>query len=158
LQEKLMQKAGVDRLHALYLAIDLVRRGGTISILGVYGGMADPLPMLTLFDKQIQLRTQELARALDARPVAIPAGVRACRAERELATASPADPAGLARHGPCSPDHGHPPRPGGAGLAAAPQLDRCDPRGARGAAGRGRGADAAAPARKSRALRAGAGG
>jgi threonine dehydrogenase-like Zn-dependent dehydrogenase len=54
--EKFMQKAGVDRLHALYLAIDIVRRGGTISLIGVYGGMADPLPMLTLFDKQIQLR------------------------------------------------------------------------------------------------------
>jgi threonine dehydrogenase-like Zn-dependent dehydrogenase len=54
--EPLMQKAGIDRLHAFYLAIDIVRRGGTISLSGVYGGMADPLPMLTLFDKQIQLR------------------------------------------------------------------------------------------------------
>jgi len=53
---KLMKKAGVDRLSALYTAIDAVRRGGTISIIGVYGGMTDPLPMLTLFDKQIQLR------------------------------------------------------------------------------------------------------
>ncbi len=53
---KLMKKAGVDRLSALYTAIDAVRRGGTISIIGVYGGMADPLPMLTIFDKQIQLR------------------------------------------------------------------------------------------------------
>jgi threonine dehydrogenase-like Zn-dependent dehydrogenase len=53
---KLMEKAGIDRLHALYLAIDIVRRGGTISLSGVYGGMADPLPMLTIFDKQIQLR------------------------------------------------------------------------------------------------------
>jgi threonine dehydrogenase-like Zn-dependent dehydrogenase len=52
----MMQKAGVDRLDALYSAIDIVRRGGTISLVGVYGGMADPLPMLTLFDKQIQLR------------------------------------------------------------------------------------------------------
>ena len=52
----MMQKAGVDRLDALYSAIDIVRRGGTISLIGVYGGMADPLPMLTLFDKQIQLR------------------------------------------------------------------------------------------------------
>lgn len=52
----LMQRAGVDRLGALYSAIDIVRRGGTISIIGVYGGMADPIPMLTLFDKQIQLR------------------------------------------------------------------------------------------------------
>ena len=55
LAEKLMTKVGVDRLAALHAAIDLVRRGGTISIIGVYGGMADPLPMLTLFDKQIQL-------------------------------------------------------------------------------------------------------
>jgi threonine dehydrogenase-like Zn-dependent dehydrogenase len=53
---QLMQRAGIDRLHALYLAIDIVRRGGTISLIGVYGGMADPLPMLTIFDKQIQLR------------------------------------------------------------------------------------------------------
>jgi threonine dehydrogenase-like Zn-dependent dehydrogenase len=53
---KLMTTAGTDRLAALYTAIDLVRRGGTISLSGVYGGMADPMPMLTLFDKQIQLR------------------------------------------------------------------------------------------------------
>jgi threonine dehydrogenase-like Zn-dependent dehydrogenase len=33
-----------------------VRRGGTISLSGVYGGASSPLPMLTLFDKQIQLR------------------------------------------------------------------------------------------------------
>ncbi|CRZ17339.1 zinc-dependent alcohol dehydrogenase [Mycolicibacterium neworleansense] len=52
----LMQTAGVDRLDAFYSAIDIVRRGGTISLIGVYGGMADPLPMLTLFDKQVQLR------------------------------------------------------------------------------------------------------
>jgi threonine dehydrogenase-like Zn-dependent dehydrogenase len=51
-----MQTAGVDRMAAFYEAIDVVRRGGTISLSGVYGGMADPLPMLTLFDKQIQLR------------------------------------------------------------------------------------------------------
>lgn len=56
LQAKLMQRAGVDRMHALYTAIDLVRRGGTISIIGVYGGMADPMPMLQLFDKQVTLR------------------------------------------------------------------------------------------------------
>ncbi|MCX9191658.1 glutathione-dependent formaldehyde dehydrogenase [Carbonactinospora thermoautotrophica] len=56
LAAKLMEKMGVDRLGAFHLAIDIVRRGGTISLIGVYGGMADPLPMLTLFDKQIQLR------------------------------------------------------------------------------------------------------
>ncbi|MGW0465151.1 zinc-dependent alcohol dehydrogenase [Streptomyces sp. NPDC003027] len=54
--QRLMEFAGVDRLQALHTAIDIVRRGGTISVVGVYGGMADPLPMLTLFDKQIQLR------------------------------------------------------------------------------------------------------
>jgi len=52
----LMETAGVDRLGALYSAIDIVRRGGTISLSGVYGGAADPIPMMTLFDKQIQLR------------------------------------------------------------------------------------------------------
>lgn len=52
----MMENAGVDRLDALYSAIDIVRRGGTISLIGVYGGTADPIPMLTLFDKQIQLR------------------------------------------------------------------------------------------------------
>jgi threonine dehydrogenase-like Zn-dependent dehydrogenase len=52
----MMKVAGVDRLNALYSAIDIVRRGGTISLIGVYGGTADPMPMLKLFDKQIQLR------------------------------------------------------------------------------------------------------
>jgi threonine dehydrogenase-like Zn-dependent dehydrogenase len=56
LAKPMMKKAGVDRLDAFYSAIDIVRRGGTISLIGVYGGMADPLPMLTLFDKQIRLR------------------------------------------------------------------------------------------------------
>ncbi|MFJ6438307.1 glutathione-dependent formaldehyde dehydrogenase, partial [Streptomyces sp. NPDC091416] len=53
---KLMERAGIDRLGALLTAIDVVRRGGTISISGVYGGAVDPLPLLTMFDKQIQLR------------------------------------------------------------------------------------------------------
>ncbi|MFD9569136.1 zinc-dependent alcohol dehydrogenase [Streptomyces sp. NPDC059982] len=52
----LMKRAGVDRLSALHTAIDLVRRGGTVSVSGVYGGAADPMPLLTMFDKQIQLR------------------------------------------------------------------------------------------------------
>ncbi|MFE0691456.1 glutathione-dependent formaldehyde dehydrogenase [Streptomyces sp. JH002] len=56
LAERMAGKAGVDRMAALYLAIDMVRRGGTIALSGLYGGMADPLPMLTLFDKQITLR------------------------------------------------------------------------------------------------------
>ncbi|WP_175407311.1 zinc-dependent alcohol dehydrogenase [Streptomyces sp. TRM64462] len=53
---RLYEVAGTDRLAALNLAIALVRRGGTLSLSGVYGGTADPLPMRTLFDKQIQLR------------------------------------------------------------------------------------------------------
>jgi threonine dehydrogenase-like Zn-dependent dehydrogenase len=53
---KLMENAGVDRLSALNLAFELVRRGGTVSLSGVYGGTADPLPMLNIFDKQIQIR------------------------------------------------------------------------------------------------------
>ena len=54
--ERLMRKAGIDRLTAFGLAVELERRGGTISLAGVYGGMTDPVPMMTLFDKQIQLR------------------------------------------------------------------------------------------------------
>jgi threonine dehydrogenase-like Zn-dependent dehydrogenase len=50
------ERFSVDRLAALYTAIELVRRGGTISLSGVYGGTADPMPMLTMFDKQIQMR------------------------------------------------------------------------------------------------------
>jgi threonine dehydrogenase-like Zn-dependent dehydrogenase len=54
--EGMIKKMGVDRLNALHNAIDAVRRGGTVSISGVYAGKADPMPMDTLFDKQIQLR------------------------------------------------------------------------------------------------------
>jgi threonine dehydrogenase-like Zn-dependent dehydrogenase len=56
LAAKMMEKAGVDSLNALHSAIEIVRRGGTISLSGVYGGETDPMPMLTLFDKQVQLR------------------------------------------------------------------------------------------------------
>jgi hypothetical protein len=56
LAQPVVQKFGIDRLNALYTAIDIVRRGGTVSIIGVYGGMIDPMPLMTLFDKQIQLR------------------------------------------------------------------------------------------------------
>ena len=50
------QHAGVDRLAALHTSLDAVRRGGTVSLLGVYGGAADPMPLVQMFDKQIQLR------------------------------------------------------------------------------------------------------
>ncbi|MFI9595858.1 zinc-dependent alcohol dehydrogenase [Nonomuraea sp. NPDC052265] len=52
----LMSHAGVDRLAALNQAIDSVRRGGVISVIGVYGGMTDPMPMLRMFDKGVTLR------------------------------------------------------------------------------------------------------
>jgi threonine dehydrogenase-like Zn-dependent dehydrogenase len=56
LARSLMEHAGVDRLGALLTGIDAVRRGGTLSISGVYGGAASPLPLLTMFDKQLQVR------------------------------------------------------------------------------------------------------
>jgi threonine dehydrogenase-like Zn-dependent dehydrogenase len=52
----LTERAGIDRLSALHEAFAAVRRGGTVSITGVYGGMVDPMPMMELFDKQVQLR------------------------------------------------------------------------------------------------------
>jgi threonine dehydrogenase-like Zn-dependent dehydrogenase len=48
--------AGVDQLAAVSSAIDIVRRGGTVSLIGVYAGAADPMDLATMFDKQIQLR------------------------------------------------------------------------------------------------------
>ena len=56
LAEKVTERFAVDRLSALLESIDTVRRGGTISISGVYGGQLDPLPMMQLFDKGVQIR------------------------------------------------------------------------------------------------------
>jgi threonine dehydrogenase-like Zn-dependent dehydrogenase len=54
--QQVMQTAGIDRLSALHMAIELVRRGGTVSLSGVYGGAASPMPLLQMFDKQISMR------------------------------------------------------------------------------------------------------
>jgi len=54
--QRAMETVGVDRLAALHTSLDLVRRGGTVSLSGVYGGVASPMPLLSMFDKQIQLR------------------------------------------------------------------------------------------------------
>jgi threonine dehydrogenase-like Zn-dependent dehydrogenase len=54
--QPIIQKVGVDSLSAMHLAFDVVRRGGTVSLSGVYGGTADPTPFLTLFDKQVTIR------------------------------------------------------------------------------------------------------
>ena len=54
--QKVMNTAGTDRLAAMHLAFDAVRRGGTVSLSGVYAGEADPTPMKSLFDKQVSIR------------------------------------------------------------------------------------------------------
>lgn len=56
LAQKAMETAGTDRLAVLHSAIDTVRRGGTISLSGVYGGTASPMPLMTMFDKQLNFR------------------------------------------------------------------------------------------------------
>jgi threonine dehydrogenase-like Zn-dependent dehydrogenase len=53
---KAMTTVGVDKLTALHTAFDAVRRGGTVSLSGVYVGTADPTPLMTLFDKQVSIR------------------------------------------------------------------------------------------------------
>ena len=53
---KLMMNVGIDRLAALHGSIDAVRRGGTVSLVGVYGGATSPMPLMQMFDKQIQFR------------------------------------------------------------------------------------------------------
>jgi threonine dehydrogenase-like Zn-dependent dehydrogenase len=47
---------GIDRMAALHTAIKAVRRGGTVSISGVYGGELDPMPVMEMFDRGIQMR------------------------------------------------------------------------------------------------------
>ena len=54
--QPLVDKMAVDRLDALHTAVKAVRRGGTVSISGVYGGEADPMPMMEIFDRGAQLR------------------------------------------------------------------------------------------------------
>jgi threonine dehydrogenase-like Zn-dependent dehydrogenase len=54
--QPMVEKAGIDRLAALHLAIVLVQRGGTISLSGVYGGAVSPMPLLQMFDKQLNVR------------------------------------------------------------------------------------------------------
>ena len=56
LSSPMMQEGGLDRLAALYSAFDMVRRGGTVEISGVYAGNMDIIPMDTLFDKQLTIK------------------------------------------------------------------------------------------------------
>jgi threonine dehydrogenase-like Zn-dependent dehydrogenase len=54
--EKIFTTAGMDRLNSLHNAIEIVGRGGTLSIVGVFAGQADPISLDALFDKQVQVR------------------------------------------------------------------------------------------------------
>ena len=56
LARPMIENVGIDRLDAIYTALDAVRRGGTVSISGVYGGTADPLSMMDMFDKGLTLK------------------------------------------------------------------------------------------------------
>ncbi|MBQ1047977.1 glutathione-dependent formaldehyde dehydrogenase [Micromonospora sp. C51] len=56
LAQPMIDKVGIDRLVALKAALKAVRRGGTVSISGVYGGEVDPLPLMEMFDRGIQVR------------------------------------------------------------------------------------------------------
>ena len=48
---------GADRGHALREAITAVRKGGRVSMPGVYGGMVDKFPLGALMQKGLQLKT-----------------------------------------------------------------------------------------------------
>jgi threonine dehydrogenase-like Zn-dependent dehydrogenase len=52
----LNERAGVDRMAGLRTAFGSVRRGGTVSLSGVYGGAADPVNLMKLFDRQVSVR------------------------------------------------------------------------------------------------------
>lgn len=56
LAKPMIEHAGLDRLAALHSAMEIVRRGGTVSVVGVYGGAVDPMPMMTMFDKGLSVR------------------------------------------------------------------------------------------------------
>jgi threonine dehydrogenase-like Zn-dependent dehydrogenase len=47
---------GLGPVDALHTAVKAVRRGGTVSVVGVYGGEVDPVPMMEMFDRGVQLR------------------------------------------------------------------------------------------------------
>lgn len=52
----LTDKLAIDRLEALTNAIKSVRRAGTVSVSGVYGGEIDPMPLMEMFDRGITMR------------------------------------------------------------------------------------------------------
>ena len=52
----LIEHVAVDRLAALLTCIKGVRRGGVVSVLGVYGGQVDPIPLMEAVDRGIGIR------------------------------------------------------------------------------------------------------
>ena len=56
LARPLIDTVAVDRLDALHTCLKAVRRGGTVSVVGVYGGEVDPMPMMEMFDRGITVR------------------------------------------------------------------------------------------------------
>lgn len=80
-----MHVAGIDRLAALTTVIEAVRRGGTISLSGLYGGATDPLPLMRIFDKQIQLRRGQ-ANAWGWVPTSCRCSPTRTRSRRRIAT------------------------------------------------------------------------
>jgi len=50
-------KLGTDRLHVLREVILACRKGGRVSIPGVYGGMGDKIPIGALMEKGLQIKT-----------------------------------------------------------------------------------------------------
>jgi threonine dehydrogenase-like Zn-dependent dehydrogenase len=53
---KLAVRLGTDRAHALRQAIQACRKGGTVSIPGVYGGVLDKIPLGAAFAKGLTFR------------------------------------------------------------------------------------------------------
>ena len=56
LARPLVDRVAVDRLEALHTALKAVRRCGTVSVCGVYGGEVDPMPMMEMFDRGVTIR------------------------------------------------------------------------------------------------------
>jgi threonine dehydrogenase-like Zn-dependent dehydrogenase len=56
LARPMVDKLAIDRLDALHTAIKGTRRGGTLSVSGVYGGEVDPMPMMEMFDRGLTIR------------------------------------------------------------------------------------------------------
>ncbi|MBA2390421.1 MAG: glutathione-dependent formaldehyde dehydrogenase [Geodermatophilaceae bacterium] len=54
--QPVIDKFAIDRVAALHTAMKACRRGGTVSISGVYGGEVEPMPMMEMFDRGLQIR------------------------------------------------------------------------------------------------------